>query len=91
MIPERSMREPMSESNFEASANPNIDEDTESGGTSGCPQCGAVGTPQWRREDGVIVCEECWVEMGPPVLPKPEPRFRPRYFRRRSAIRKDHL
>jgi hypothetical protein len=77
----------MSESNFEASANPNSNLDTENDGTSGCPQCGAVGTAQWRREDGVIVCEECWVEMGPPVLPKPEPRFRLRHFRRRRAIR----
>jgi hypothetical protein len=54
-----------------------------------CPQCGAVGTTRWNRADGVPVCDECWLEMGPPVLPKPQLRFRRRYFRRRRIIRKD--
>ncbi len=38
----------MSESDFDASA----------ADVQRCPQCGAVGTKQWQRADGVPVCDE---------------------------------
>lgn len=47
-----------------------------------CPQCGAVATAQWQRADGVTVCDNCWVEMGPPKLPKPHFRYIYRRTRR---------
>ena len=55
-----------------------------------CPQCGAVGTNQWQRADGVTVCDNCWVEMGPPKLPKPQFRYSRHYYKGRRLSRKEH-
>jgi hypothetical protein len=51
-----------------------------------CPQCGAVGTKRWKREDGLEVCDECWLECGPPARPKLP---RTRFSRRRRIVRKE--